>query len=109
MPVGTEPRFVFVTVGVCHGGTWQPAKNKSAKGTPVKPGLFVPAAVALYQRLLEIHKLNADLMAHLASYALVETDWRDLKVACAPLLLVQARAGAPVPDDDGSAAVYADD
>ena len=63
-------------------------------GKPVKPGLFVPAAVALYTRLLEIHKLNADLMAHLASYALVETDWRDLKVACAALMLVQARAGA---------------
>jgi hypothetical protein len=92
-------------------GTWQPAKGakKSAAGTPVKPGLFVPAAVALYSRLLEIHKLNADLMAHLASYALVETDWRDLKVACAALMLVQARAGTPVHDDDGSVAFYDDD
>src|SRR5678815_4458536 len=67
------------------------------------------AAVALYSRLLEIHKLNADLMAHLASYALVETDWRDLKVACAALMLVQARAGVPVHDDDGSVAFYDDD
>ena len=92
-------------------GTWRPAKGakKSAAGKPVKPGLFVPAAVALYSRLLEIHKLNADLMAHLASYALVETDWRDLKVACAALMLVQARAGAPVHDDDGSVAFYDDD
>ena len=77
--------------------------------TRVEPGLFVPAAVALYSRLLEIHKLNADLMAHLASYALVETDWRDLKVACAALMLVQTRAGAPVHDDDGSVAFYDDD
>src|SRR5678815_2888376 len=67
------------------------------------------AAVALYSRLLEIHKLNADLMAHLASYALLETDWRDLKVACAALMLVQARAGAPVRDDDGSVAFFDDD
>jgi hypothetical protein len=95
-------------------GTWQPAKGanggkKSAAGKSVKPGLFVPAAVALYSRLLEIHKLNADLMAHLASYALIETDWRDLKVACAALMLVQARAGSPVHDDDGSVAFYDDD
>ena len=92
-------------------GTWQPAKGakKSAAGQPVKPGLFVPAAVALYARLLEIHQLNPDLMAHLASYALVETDWRDLKVACAALMLVQARAGAPVHDDDGSVAFHDDD
>ncbi len=92
-------------------GTWVPAKNKTSKarGKAVKPGLFVPAAVALYAKLLEIHKLNADLMAHLASYALVETDWRDLKVACAALMLVQARAGVPVHDDDGSVAFYDDD
>jgi hypothetical protein len=92
-------------------GAWQPSRGaaKSAGGKPVKPGLFAPAAAALYARLLEIHKLNADLMAHLASYALVETDWRDLKVACAALMLVQARAGAPVHDDDGSVAFYDDD
>ena len=79
-------------------GTWQPAKGAKAAakttGKPVKPGLFVPAAVALYKQLLEIHKLNPDLMAHLASYALAETDWRDLKVACAALMLVQGRAGS---------------
>lgn len=91
-------------------GTWQPARGaKKSGGTPVAPGLFVPAAVALYSRLLEIHKLNAELMAHLASYALVETDWRDLKVACAALMLVQARAGVPVHDDDGTVAFYDDD
>jgi hypothetical protein len=96
--------------GVDVRGTWQPAKGgKKAAGKAIKPGLFVPAAVALYERLLEIHKLNADLMAHLASYALVETDWRDLKVACAALMLVQSRAGVPVHDDDGSVAFYDDD
>ena len=97
--------------GLNQNGTWVAAKNaaKHARGARVAPGLFVPAAVALYTRLLEIHKLNADLMAHLASYALVETDWRDLKVACAALMLVQTRAGAPVHDDDGSVAFYDDD
>jgi hypothetical protein len=96
--------------GIDAGGTWKPAKGaKKGAGTPVKPGLFVPAAVALYSRLLEIHKLNADLMAHFASYALVETDWRDLKVAAAALMLVQNRAGVPVHDDDGSVAFHDDD
>jgi len=97
--------------GVMVDGQWKPAKSagKPERGTAVKPGLFVPAAVSLYRRLLEIHKLNADLMAHLASYALVETDWRDLKVACAALMLVQSRAGIPVHDDDGTVAFYDDD
>src|SRR5215216_5063063 len=97
--------------GVDINGTWKAAKGaaNTERGTAVKPGLCVPAAVALYARLLEIHKLNADLMAHLASYALVETDWRDLKVACAALMLVQTRAGSPIHDDDGSVAFYDDD
>ncbi|MDQ3335134.1 MAG: VWA domain-containing protein [Myxococcota bacterium] len=96
--------------GINANGVWKPAKgNKDTKGIKVEPGLFVPAAVALYGKLLEIHKLNADLMAHLASYALVETDWRDFKVACAALMLVQSRHGEPVKDDDGTVAFYDDD
>lgn len=97
--------------GINLNGEWKPAKGrgKGARAAFVKPGLFVPAAVALYQRLLAIHKLNADLMAHLASYALVETDWRDLKIACAALMLVQSRAGVPIHDDDGAVAFYDDD
>jgi hypothetical protein len=96
--------------GINANGVWKPAKgNKDTKGIKVEPGLFVPAAVALYGKLLEIHKLNADLMAHLASYALLETDWRDVKVACAALMLVQSRHGEPVKDDDGTVAFYDDD
>jgi hypothetical protein len=97
--------------GVEIAGEWKPAKTttKPARGKAIKPGLHVSAAVGLYGRLLEIHKLNAELMAHLASYALVETDWRDLKVACAALMLVQTRSGAPVHDDDGTVAFYDDD
>ncbi len=96
--------------GLNVNGVWKPAKgSQDARGIKVDPGLFVPAAVTLYGKLLEIHKLNADLMAHLASYALVETDWRDFKVACAALMLVQSRHGEPVKDDDGSVAFYDDD
>ncbi len=98
--------------GINLDGEWKAAinmKGKPARGVRVQPGLFVPAAVALYRRLLDVHALNANLMAHLASYALVETDWRDLKVACAALMLVQTRVGAPVHDDDGTVAFYDDD
>ena len=96
--------------GLDVSGTWKPAKGaRSGDGAFVAPGLFVPSAVALYRRLLEIHQLNNELMAHFASYALVETDWRDLKVACAALMLVQSRAGAPVRDDDGTIAFHDDD
>ena len=95
--------------GLDVNGVWHPAKGAKVKGTKVEPGLFVPAAVSLYSRLLEIHRLNAELMAHFASYALVETDWRDLKVACAALMLVQSRAGVPIHDDDGTVAFHDDD
>jgi hypothetical protein len=76
---------------------------------PAPPGLFVPAAAHLYSRLLEIYDLDAALAARFASYALTETDWRDLKVCCAALMLVQPRSGAPVHDDDGTVAFHDDD
>jgi len=100
--------------GLDVAGVWHPrrelSKNRAlAQGTPVRPGLYVPAAASLYSRLLEIYQLNVDLMAHFASYALKETEWRDLKVACAALMLVQQRSGQPVHDDDGSVAFYDDD
>ena len=96
--------------GVDVDGTWYPAKGRTARnGTPVKPGLHVPAAEELYARLLEIYELNLDLVAHFASYALTQTDWRDLKVACAALMLVQPHSGQPVRDDDGEIAFHDDD
>jgi hypothetical protein len=96
------------------GGTWHAARGKGQRwpagaAKRVSPGLFVPAAVNLYGRLLDIYRLNPELMAHFASYALKETDWRDLKVACAALMLVQARSGQPVKEDDGDVAFYDDD
>lgn len=92
-------------------GVWQPQKGaKKINGAQkVAPGLFVPSAVSLYSRLLEIYKLNGELMAHFASYALTQTDWRDLKVACAALMLVQNRSGQPVREDDGKVAFHDDD
>jgi hypothetical protein len=97
--------------GLDVGGAWHPARGakKGARGTPVKPGLFLPAARALYQRLLEIYKLNTDLMAHFASYSLKETEWRDLKVACSALMLVQGKSGQPIKEDDGHVAFHDDD
>ena len=96
--------------GVNLGGQWQPATQRHrGHGVPVRPGLFVPAAVNLYSQLVEIYQLDAELGARFASYAATETDWRDLQVACAALMLVQPRSGAPVHDDDGSVAFHDDD
>lgn len=75
----------------------------------LKPGLFAPAAKTLYQRLVDIYSLNADLMAHFGSYVLKETEWRDLKVACAALLLVQPLAGQAVRNAHGDIEFYEDD
>lgn len=99
--------------GLSVKGVWSPAPSRSApllKGAVrVSPGLFVPAAAALYSRLLEIYALNPQLMAHFVSYALTETEWRDLKVACAALMLVQNKSGQPVKEDDGTVAFLDDD
>jgi len=96
-------------------GTWYPlvrSKGRNARlprgAVRCQPGLFVPAAEALYRRLLEIYAFNPTLFAHFASYALTQTDWRDLKVACAALMLVQGRAGQPV-REGGEVAFHDDD
>jgi Mg-chelatase subunit ChlD len=94
-------------------GSWFPAKGrylkKYRKKPIVKPGLFVPAATKLYGQLIEIYQFNSKLMAHFSSYALLETEWRDLKVACAALMLVQPLSGQPIFEDDGSVAFLDDD
>ncbi|WP_426749511.1 vWA domain-containing protein [Myxococcus sp. Y35] len=99
--------------GLDVNGTWYAAAHATPfqreRGRPVRPGLFVPAAVKLYGQLLDIYKLNAELMAHFASYALTQTDWRDLKVATCALMLVQEHAGQPVRDEHGGIAFHDDD
>ena len=94
--------------GVNVGGAWYPRRARGlATALPAAPGLFVPAAERLYARLLDIYTLNAELMARFASYALTQTEWRDLKIACAALMLVQPRAGRPIVDERGG--VFFDD
>lgn len=97
--------------GIEVDGAWLPARGNRGRvrGTPIKPGLHVSAAVRLYSQLLEIYQLNAELMARFASHALLETDWRDLKVACCGLMLVQPISGQPVRAEDGSIDFYDDD
>lgn len=102
--------------GLTINNTWHPAprvkasrKARRTGATKVAPGLYAPAAEALYGRLLDIYQLNADLMAHFASYVLKETEWRDLKVACAALMMVQTHAGQPIRDDKGAVAFLDDD
>lgn len=97
--------------GVELGGKWYAKSNKRPLpgATAVQPGLHITAAVDLYRQLLEIYQLNAELLARFASYALLETEWRDLKVAAAALLLVQPKAGLPIKGDDGQVAFHDDD
>jgi Mg-chelatase subunit ChlD len=97
--------------GVNLSGVWYPGtpRYRGMRLPSVAPGLFAPAAVGLYGQLLDIYRLDAELAARFASYALTQTDWRDLQICCAALMLVQPRAGAPVPDDDGTVAFYDDD
>lgn len=94
-------------------GVWYPAKGRYRKQYSrkaiCKPGLFTPAAVKLYKQLLDIYQFNSKLMAHFVSYALLETEWRDLKVACAALMLVQPLSGQPIFEDDGEVAFHDDD
>ncbi len=97
--------------GVEEGGEWRAAtrEDRAGRRTLLKPGLYLPSAIRLYRGLLEIHRLNAELMAHFASYAIVGTEWRDLKVACAALMLVQPLAGQPVKGEDGRVEFNEDD
>ncbi len=96
--------------GIVVRGAWAPAPRRfAARDRRVPPGLFVPAAVQLYQQLLDIYQLNPDLMVRFASYALLETDWRDLKVATCALMLVQPRAGQPIRDERGRVEFHDDD
>jgi hypothetical protein len=96
--------------GIDDGGVWRPAVRGGRRTAATqRPGLFVPAAVDLYGKLLGIYQLNGDLMAHFASYAILETEWRDLKVACAALMLVQSYAGQPIHGDAGAVEFHEDD
>jgi len=98
--------------GLNQNGTWVPARRRRGAPRPANllmPGLFVPAAVNLYRQLLDIYRINAELAARFASYVMLNTEHRDLKVACAALMLVQPKAGLPIRNEAGEVEFYDDD
>jgi hypothetical protein len=79
--------------GVDQWGYWRPATpHRRGRWPRVAPGLFVPAAVALYDTLLRLHRLDPGLLPFLATLPGVRPPKRDLRVACAALMLVQPGA-----------------
>lgn len=69
-------------------GQWVPrGKNKTAN--PIPPGLYGPDAVRLYRMIVDLYRVDPVFVGQLASYAMRELDWRDLKVCLAGFLLVQ--------------------
>ena len=93
-------------------GTLQPdgsirdGRRKVAEYRPA--GLFPEVACWMYDQALSIYQLDNEFCARWASFAL-QQDHRDLKVVLAALMLVQARKGEPVHDDDGTVAFHDDD
>ena len=96
--------------GVVTEGKWRPATRDqirefhengaiSGSGEFRQPGPNVEAIEKVYGALAEIWEANNELAARLASYIMLETDWRDMKVVCAAFMLVQNRAGEPVFND----------
>lgn len=98
-------------LGIERAGKWVRAQKGAKASDPgvIKPGLYVPAAVELYSNLLEIYRINPELSARFACYAIFETEWHDLKIACAALMLAQERSGRPVLGADGKVEFYDDD
>jgi hypothetical protein len=80
--------------GVDQWGYWRPAiPLRRGRWPAVSPGLFLPTAVALYETLLRIHRFDPTLIAYLSAVGGGQTPKRDLRVACAALMLVQQDAG----------------
>lgn len=99
--------------GYNDNGTWKPARQNKVQVVSadrvIPAGLFIPDAVKLYRQLLEIYQINSELAARFASYAILHSDWRDLKVTCAALMLCQPLAGQPVKDAHGRVEFHQDD
>jgi hypothetical protein len=119
--INTKDHVFHGRPGVEIAGAWRPLNKKDKEeieaykkfalgeanvvpkgGKFLKSGIFIPAAVILYQQLVDIWKADNELAARLASYALLETDHKDLKVMCAALMLVQNRAGQTIKDPEGN-------
>ena len=71
-------------------GTWTP-RGKDRAATAIMPGLFEPAAVALYRQIADLYQMDPMFVGQLASYAMAELDHRDFKVALCAFLLVQSQ------------------
>ena len=96
--------------GVMSNGKWTPATREQireyhengrlAENVEFRqPGPNVEAIEKVYGTLADIWSANNELAARLASYIMLETDWRDMKVVCAAFMLVQNRAGEPIFND----------
>lgn len=69
-------------------GKWTPrGRNKTAP--PIAPGLYEPAAVTLYRQVLDLYQMDPIYVGQLASFAMRELDWADIKVVLCAFLLVQ--------------------
>lgn len=97
--------------GVIQNDKWRAAKREeivaNSNGTLAPHLRYAPAGPNLaaiervYRTMAEIYQANEELAARLASYIMLETDWRDMKVVCAAFMLVQPRSGQPVIDERG--------
>lgn len=64
-------------------------------------GLFGEVVVSMYKQVADVWKLDNEFAARWASYA-YKQDHRDLKVVLAAFMLVQARKGDPIKDEEGT-------
>lgn len=72
-------------------GKWTPrGKNRTAQAIP--PGLYEPDAIRLWDLIQSLYQVDPMFVGQLASYAMRQLDWRDLKVVLAAYLLVQPQA-----------------
>lgn len=75
-------------VGMLNNGKWVPrGKNRTAQAIP--PGLYEPDAIRLWDCVQNLYRVDPMFVGQLASYAMRQLDWRDLKVVLAAYLLVQ--------------------
>lgn len=82
-------------------------ENGKVVGEYRTPGLYPEVAVWMYRQIAEVWKMDNEFAARWASYAFGQ-EHRDLKVALAAFMLVQARKGDPVLDG-GKVAFYDED
>lgn len=105
--VGKAQKTNLVKIGVLreNGDIFSGAARV---GRYMDPGLFPEVTTWMYRQIADVWKLDNEFAAKWASYAFLNEDSRDLKVALAAFMLVQARKGDPVLDE-GKVAFHDDD